>query len=178
MDRFSCFSIPELDGLVGAAGGEALRIPRPGYSEYASLVLAVPDFCLGFSGLAIVEEYLAICAHTDQRIAVRTECQAVDIPLVPLQTRIEFERCAVVEDRTGIISCSRGPERPLLPYAHAIDLRRMPTDGAHCVPGIRGNAMSKFFFPISYCDQSLAVAVPCQIIDAARDDRVLSFRSA
>lgn len=97
---------------------------------------------------------------------------------MPLQTCVELEWCAMVEDRTGIISGGGSPEWSLLPYAHTIDLCGVSADCAHCVSGICGYAVSKLFLPISYCYQPLAVAVPGQIIDAAGDDRIFAFRSA
>ena len=170
VDRFTHFSVPYVDGLVCTASREALRVPRPRYPEDAALVLVIPNLCLSLPCFAIVEKYLPVRTHTDQCAPVRTEAQPIHIPLMPLQARIELERHSVVKHRTGIVTRRRRPQRSLLPYAHAIDLRCMPAYGPHAIARICGYAMPEFLLPVTYGDDALAVAVPAQVVDPTAYD--------
>ena len=128
-------------------------------------MLTIPDLGLRFPSLDIVEEDLAVGAHADECATIGAEPQAVNIPLMPLQARIEFERYTVVEDRTGIIPRSGRPQRPLLPYAHTVDLRSVAAYCPHAVARVGGYAMAIFLFAVAHGDNALAVAVPGQVVN-------------
>ena len=79
---------------------------------------------------------------------------------MPLQTRIELERHTVVEDGTGIVPRGGRPQRSLLAYAHAIDLRSVAAYCPDAVARIGGYAMAEFLLAVAHGDDALAVAVP------------------
>ena len=50
----------------------------------------------------------------------------------------------------------------------------MSRDLANAVPTVCCDAVSETFFAVSYSDDSLAVAIPRNVIDAARNDVIFS----
>ena len=54
----------------------------------------------------------------------------------------------------------------------------MPTDLADAVSRVCGNAVTISLFSVSDSDDALAVAIPCDVVYATGDDRVLSFSDA
>lgn len=97
---------------------------------------------------------------------------------MPLQARIELERYTVVEDRARIIPRSGRPQRSLLPYAYAIDLRSVAAYCPHAVARVGGYAMAEFLFAVAHGDDALAVAVPGQVVDFAAYDGKLALCGA
>ena len=171
MGDLAGLDIPGLDGPVSRAGDEALRILGPRHAEDAPIVAlcAVADLALHFARFPIVDEDLLVTAHTQQVVPVWRESNAVDEVAVVASTgyTVEFEGCTMVEHEVLIIACRRCSQRSLLSYTHGINLRRMSADFPHRISRVCSDAVAVPLFPVAHSYYSLAVAVPCNIVDAA-----------
>ena len=79
--------------------------------------------------------------------------------------------------QTRIITASSRPDRSLLPYANAVDLRAVSTDFSNRIPTVGGNAVSKLLLAVSDGYYALAISIPGYIINTATYDRVFAFCS-
>lgn len=87
---------------------------------------------------------------------------------------IELEWCTVIEDHAGIIRSGGCSKRTLLPNGHAIDLGAVTRNLSYAVATIGCDAVSEALLAITDCNDTLGVAIPCNIVNAASDDVVFS----
>ena len=170
------FRIPDLDGLIGGRGDERSGVLGPRDSKNAAFVLIRAHLRLDFPRLAVVEPYPSVCADTDQERSIRTKGQAVDRPVVLLsKARVELERGSMVEDNVAIVAPRRGPQRPLLPYRDGVDLRAVPGNLSYSVAAVGRDAVPEALLAIAHGNETLAVAVPGQVLDRPAHDGVFAF---
>ena len=109
---FARFNVPDLDGLIGGGGDEALGVAGPGDGEDAAFVLVGADLAGEFASFAIVEVDFTIYAYGDKGGAVGGEGDAIDeAVVVAAEGGVELERGAMVEDERGVVApggCSSG----------------------------------------------------------------------
>ena len=139
-------------------------------------MLPLTDLALRLTSFAIVEPDFAVCADADQCGAVRAERDAVDVvSMLVFEGRVEFERCAVVENQVLVVAGGGSAERALLPNGDGVDLLRVAVDFADSVPTVPGNAVTVALLPVANSDDALGIAVPGEVVDPAVDDAVFAL---
>ena len=173
----AAFHIPYPYRLVCASSYDTFRVFAPADSKDASLVNALTDLLSRLTGLAIVEPDSPVAAHSHQVRTIRAEATAIDelVVLAP-HTGVELERRTVIEDHARIIAASGRAQWPLLSDADTIDRIAMTGDLSHAVSTVGCDTVAKTLFAVSYRDDPLAVAVPRNVVDPARDDMVFAPR--
>ena len=176
MSHLASLNIPKLDRLVGATSNKALRVLSPANSKNTPRVLALPNLPLRLSSLPVIEPDSSILAHTHEVVPIRTECGRIHEFLVLVaQASVIFEGRAVQEDEGCVVGSGGGAERALLPDGHAVDLGGMPGDLADGISAVRGDAVTETLLTVSYRNDTLRVAVPGDVVDAACNDVVFAL---
>lgn len=139
-------------------------------------MLPLTDLALGLTRFAVIQPDPAIRTHANQGRPVGTEPHAVDIvSMFILDAGIEFKRRPVVENEVLIIARGGGAERSLLSDGDGVDLLGMTIDFADGISTVPGNAMTITLFPVANSNDTLGIAVPGQIVNAAVDNAVFSL---
>ena len=84
----------------------------------------------------------------------------------------------MVEDEARIIAGRGCPQRTLLSNRNGIDCPGMAIDLTNGVSAIPGEEMAVSLSSVSHGDDALRIAVPCDVIDPAINDRVAALCEA
>ena len=176
LHALSRLSIPHLDCLIRARRHEPLRVLGPAHGKDAPCVLSLSDILRRLSRLAIIQLDPPVRADGNQCVSVGTKRSAHHEPLVqPSSLAIELERRAMQETHGAIIRHGRSAQRPLLANSNRINDLAMPAHLTNTVSAVGGEAVPEPLAAVADGDDALAVAVPGDVGDAARDDGVLAL---
>ena len=168
--------IPHAHRLVGARGGEALRVLGPAHGKDAARVHALADVLGRLAGLAVVQLDAPVGANGNQQTPVRAEGGAHDEALVQAGgLACELEGGAVKEAHGAVIGHSGGAQGALLADGNGVDDLAVTADLADAVAAVGGEAVAEALAAVANGDDALAVAVPGEVGNAARDDGVVSL---
>lgn len=91
---------------------------------------------------------------------------------------IELEGRTMVEDEARVVSGCRRSQRALLSNGNGIDGPCMTVYFANSISAIPGKEVTVSLSSVSYGDDALRIAVPCNVIDSTVDNLVAALCKA
>ena len=80
----------------------------------------------------------------------------------------------MVEDETAVVRSGHSSQRSLLTDRNAVDLLRVSGDLAYAVTAVCRDAVSESLLAVTDRNDSLRVAIPCNVVDSPGDDVVVA----
>jgi len=80
----------------------------------------------------------------------------------------------MVEGQTRVVRSSGCSERSLLPDGNTVDLRALAGDLADTVTTICSDTVAEALLAVTYSNDALTVAIPCNIVDPTSDDLIFT----
>ena len=128
----------------------------------------------------IVRKYshLLVRTHRDRVVAVRREAHAVGEVGVAAVGVVQTERRASVEERGHVLRRGEDPERPGRAVRDGDDALVVADHLADAVAGVPHEHLGKLPGAIADRDDLLALVIPVQVLDLARENRHFNLQQA